>query len=56
MEEHARNAYEAMREAVHGVSTISGKALPPWDELPTGVTTAWIAALQATENLVSPPP
>lgn len=53
MEEQAQAAYEALLVQVHGVSTVSGKALPPWEELDAAVTDAWLAAVQATEDAVS---
>jgi hypothetical protein len=56
MEELAKNAYEALRESVHGVSTVSGKPLPPWEELDASVTDAWVGAIQAVEDAVSPAP
>ena len=56
LEDNARNAYEALRQLVFGVSTISGQTLPPWEELPTSVTLAWVAAVKATEDSVAPPP
>lgn len=55
MEELARNAYEALREQVHGVSTVSGKPLPPWEELDLAVADAWVAAIEAVEESLSPP-
>lgn len=56
IQEHARNVYEGMRATVHGVSTISGATLPTWEELDAAVQSAWTAAVQATEDAVSPPP
>ena len=55
MEDKARNAYDSMSESVHGLSTISGKPLPPWEELPQSVKDAWVAALQAVEGHIAPP-
>lgn len=56
MEEHARIVYEEMRRGVNGKSPVSGETLPPWEELDAAVTDAWVAALQATEDFVAPPP
>ena len=56
MQDYARAAYEAMREGIHGLSVISGKPLPTWEELDASVKAAWVAAIQATEDAVSPEP
>jgi hypothetical protein len=56
MEEQAQAAYEFLRERVHGVSPVSGRTLPPWGELDSAVTDAWVAAVQATEDAVALPP
>lgn len=56
METEAQAAYESMREQVHGVSPISGKLLPPWEELDAVVTDMWVSAVQATEDALPEAP
>jgi hypothetical protein len=48
---YGRIAYEAYRNHTGGVSLISGKEIPEWDQLPEAIQKAWDAAgLAAVEN------